>query len=37
MAAWMAGSLAELDVVYLYLDALALRVRSAGKVCACRC
>ena len=32
LAAWMARSLAELDVVYLYLDALALRVRSAGKV-----
>jgi len=32
LAAWMARSLAELDVVYLYLDALALRVRRAGKV-----
>jgi transposase-like protein len=32
LAAWMARSLTELDVVYLYLDALALRVRSAGKV-----
>jgi transposase-like protein len=32
LTAWMARSLAELDVVYLYLDALALRVRSAGKV-----
>jgi len=32
LAAWMARPLAELDVVYLYLDALALRVRSAGKV-----
>jgi putative transposase len=28
----MARSLTELDIVYLYLDALALRVRSAGKV-----
>lgn len=32
LAVWMARSLTELDVVYLYLDALALRVRSAGKV-----
>ena len=32
LAAWMARSLAELDVVYLDLDALALRVRCAGKV-----
>ena len=32
LADWMARSLAELDVVYLYLDALVLRVRSAGKV-----
>lgn len=29
---WQQRSLADLDVVYLYLDALALRVRSAGKV-----
>lgn len=32
LEAWQTRSLAELDVVYLYLDALALRVRSAGKV-----
>ena len=31
-AAWMARSLAELNIVYLTLDALALRVRRAGKV-----
>jgi putative transposase len=30
--AWLAQPLADLDVVYLYLDALALRVRSGGKV-----
>lgn len=29
---WMTRGLADLDLVYLYLDALALRVRSAGKV-----
>lgn len=29
---WRKQSLAELDVVYLYLDAIALKVRSAGKV-----
>jgi transposase-like protein len=32
LEAWQSRSLADLDVVYLYLDALALRVRSAGKV-----
>lgn len=32
LEAWQTQSLAELDLVYLYLDALALRVRSAGKV-----
>lgn len=32
LEAWQTRSLAELDVVYLYLDALALRVRSAGRV-----
>ncbi|MBI4590220.1 MAG: transposase, partial [Candidatus Rokubacteria bacterium] len=32
LEAWQSSSLADLDVVYLYLDALALRVRSAGKV-----
>jgi putative transposase len=30
--AWRTRSLADLDVVYLYLDGFALRVRSAGKV-----
>jgi putative transposase len=32
LEAWRSRSLAELDVLGLYLDALALRVRSAGKV-----
>jgi putative transposase len=32
LEAWQTRSLADLDVVYLYLDAIALRVRSAGKV-----
>lgn len=32
LAEWLARPLAELDIVYLYLDALVLRVRSAGKV-----
>jgi putative transposase len=32
LAAWQTRSLADVDVVYLYLDAFALRVRSAGKV-----
>jgi putative transposase len=30
--AWAARSLADVDLVYLYLDALCLRVRQAGKV-----
>jgi len=30
--AWMTRTLADLDVVYLYLDALHLRVRTGGKV-----
>jgi len=30
--AWRERSLAELEVVYLYLDAIALRIRMAGKV-----
>jgi putative transposase len=30
--AWRTRALADVDAVYLYLDALALRVRSAGKV-----
>src|SRR5262245_2349293 len=29
---WRTRSLADLDVVYVYLDAFALRVRNAGKV-----
>ena len=37
LAEWLARSLAELDVVYLYLDALALRVRSGARWCAHRC
>jgi transposase-like protein len=32
LAAWMTRSLSDVDLVYLYLDSLALRVRSAGKV-----
>ncbi len=32
LEAWQSRPLADLDVVYLYLDAIALRVRSAGKV-----
>jgi transposase-like protein len=32
LATWMTQGLADLDLVYVYLDALALRVRSAGKV-----
>ena len=30
--AWSKQSLADLNVVYLYLDAIALRVRAAGRV-----
>ena len=32
LEAWQTRPLADLEVVYLYLDAMALRVRSAGKV-----
>ena len=32
LEAWRKRSLADLDVIYVYLDAFALRVRSAGKV-----
>jgi transposase-like protein len=32
LEAWRTRSLAELDVIYIYLDGFALRVRSAGKV-----
>jgi putative transposase len=32
LAAWRTRSLADLDIFGLYLDAIALRVRSAGKV-----
>jgi len=32
LTAWTARSLAEVDLVYLYLDAVCVRVRSAGKV-----
>jgi putative transposase len=32
LQAWRARSLAAVDVIYLYLDGFALRVRSAGKV-----
>ena len=32
LEAWRKRSLADVDVIYLYLDAFALRVRSGGKV-----
>src|SRR6267143_1602917 len=32
LEAWRSRPLADLDVIYVYLDAFALRVRSAGKV-----
>ena len=32
LVAWRTRSLADLDVIYVYLDGFALRVRSAGKV-----
>ncbi len=32
LEAWRSRSLADLDVIYIYLDAFALRVRTAGKV-----
>jgi transposase-like protein len=32
LEAWRTRSLADLDVIYVYLDGFALRVRSAGKV-----
>jgi len=32
LAAWRTRSLADLDVIYVYLDGFALRVRTAGKV-----
>jgi transposase-like protein len=32
LEAWRTRSLAEVETIYLYLDAFALRVRSAGKV-----
>jgi putative transposase len=32
LTAWTARSLADVDLVYLYLDAVCVRVRSAGKV-----
>src|SRR6266446_6864214 len=32
LTAWTARSLTEVDLVYLYLDAVCVRVRSAGKV-----
>jgi transposase-like protein len=32
LEAWQTRSLADLGVIYLYLDGFALRVRSAGKV-----
>src|SRR5262249_40132716 len=32
LAAWRTRSLGDVDAIYLYMDAFALRVRSAGKV-----
>src|SRR2546422_5818971 len=32
LTAWTTRALADVDLVYLYLDAVCLRVRSAGKV-----
>ena len=32
LEAWRTRSLADLDVIYVYLDGFALRVRSAGRV-----
>jgi len=32
LEAWRRRSLAELDVIYVYLDGFALRVRSAGRI-----
>jgi putative transposase len=32
LTAWQTRSLADLDVIYVYLDGFALRIRSAGKV-----
>jgi transposase-like protein len=32
LEAWQTRSLTDLDVIYVYLDGFALRVRSAGKV-----
>src|SRR3989442_6889289 len=37
LEAWRTRSLADLDVIYVYLDGFALRVRSAGRWSACRC
>ena len=32
LEAWRTRTLADLDVIYVYLDGFALRVRSSGKV-----
>jgi len=32
LEAWRPRSLADLDIIYVYLDGFALRVRSAGRV-----
>ena len=37
LEAWRTRSLADLIVIYVYLDGFALRVRSAGRWSACRC
>jgi len=37
LEAWRTRSLADLDVIYVYLDGFALRVRSAGRWSAFPC
>ena len=37
LEAWRTRSVADLDVIYVYLDGFALRVRSAGRWSGCRC
>ena len=37
LEAWRTRSLTDLDVIYVYLDGFALRVRSGGKVVSVRC
>jgi transposase-like protein len=37
LAVWQTRSLADLDVIYVYLDGFVLRIRSAGKWSGCLC